>query len=99
MTVPSRERPRRPHLPQMSAGYYMQMHITDRDCRQGARMALERHHPGDPMTDARMFAPATQRNRDVILDVLREALPKSGIVLEIASGSGEHAVHFAQALP
>jgi hypothetical protein len=51
------------------------------------------------MTDARIYAPATQRNRDVILDVLRKVLPRSGLVLEIASGSGEHAVHFAQALP
>jgi hypothetical protein len=51
------------------------------------------------MTDARIYAPATQRNRDVILDVLRKILPPSGLVLEIASGSGEHAVHFAQALP
>jgi SAM-dependent methyltransferase len=51
------------------------------------------------MTDTRIHAPATQRNRDVILDVLRKTLPASGLVLEIASGSGEHAVHFAKALP
>lgn len=51
------------------------------------------------MTDARQFAPATQRNRDVILDVLRRTLPATGLVLEIASGSGEHAVHFAASLP
>jgi SAM-dependent methyltransferase len=49
--------------------------------------------------DARLFAPATQRNRDAILDVLRPVLPEAGTVLEIASGSGEHVVHFAQALP
>ena len=51
------------------------------------------------MTDPRQFAPATQRNRDVILDVLRRILPAQGLVLEIASGSGEHAVHFATHLP
>lgn len=51
------------------------------------------------MTDSRQFAPATQRNRDVILDVLRRTLPATGLVLEIASGSGEHAVHFAANLP
>ena len=51
------------------------------------------------MTDDRLFYPATQRNRDAILDVLRGVLPASGLVLEIASGSGEHVVHFAQALP
>lgn len=50
------------------------------------------------MTD-RLEYPATLRNRDAILDVLRDVLPQSGLVLEIASGSGEHAVHFAKALP
>lgn len=54
---------------------------------------------GQRTPDARLFAPATQRNRDAILDVLRRVLPASGRVLEIASGSGEHVVHFAQALP
>lgn len=49
--------------------------------------------------DARQFAPATARNREPILAVLREELPESGTVLEVASGTGEHAVHFAQALP
>jgi SAM-dependent methyltransferase len=43
-------------------------------------------------------APATYRNRDPILDVLKRVLPKDGLVLEIASGSGEHASYFAQAL-
>jgi hypothetical protein len=47
------------------------------------------------MTDHRQYAPATVRNRDFILDVLRDVLPKRGDILEIASGSGEHVVHFA----
>ncbi len=51
------------------------------------------------MSDARQHAPATHRNRDAILDVLRPVLPPAGLVLEIASGSGEHVVHFAGALP
>ncbi|MDB5686624.1 MAG: hypothetical protein JWR77_1213 [Rhizorhabdus sp.] len=51
------------------------------------------------MTDGRRHAPATERNRDPILTLLRRILPASGIVLEIASGTGEHAVHFAQGLP
>ncbi len=51
------------------------------------------------MIDRRLEYPATLRNRDVILDVLRGVLPSSGLVLEIASGSGEHVVHFARALP
>ena len=46
-----------------------------------------------------LHAPATQRNRDPILAELRRVLPPSGLVLEIASGSGEHAVYFAAALP
>ncbi|MFA7431320.1 MAG: DUF938 domain-containing protein [Rhodospirillaceae bacterium] len=44
-------------------------------------------------------APATERNRAPILDVLRRVLPPRGLVLEIASGTGQHAVAFAQALP
>lgn len=44
-------------------------------------------------------SPAVQRNRDPILDILREILPATGGVLEIASGGGEHAVHFAAGLP
>ena len=51
------------------------------------------------MSDHRQYAPATLRNRDFILDVLREVLPVRGEILEIASGSGEHVVHFAKSLP
>jgi len=47
----------------------------------------------------RREAPAAGRNRQPILDVLRTCLPDNGLVLEIASGTGEHAVHFARALP
>jgi len=54
---------------------------------QGAR-------PGD----ARAFSPASQRNRQPILEVLARVLPGSGLVLEVASGSGEHALWFAQHL-
>ena len=51
------------------------------------------------MTDQRRHAPATERNREAILAILRDVLPASGSVLEVASGTGEHAVYFAQALP
>jgi SAM-dependent methyltransferase len=44
-------------------------------------------------------SPAVSRNRDPILAVLRRVLPAHGTVLEIASGTGEHAVYFAAALP
>lgn len=40
-------------------------------------------------------APATLRNRDAILEVLRNILPASGKILEVASGTGEHIVYFA----
>ena len=62
------------------------------------------------MTDTRRFyeapasglkrsAPAALRNREPIRTVLAEWLPKSGLVLEIASGSGEHSVYFAEGFP
>jgi hypothetical protein len=51
------------------------------------------------MSDDRQYAPATLRNRDFIVDVLREVLPTMGVILEIASGSGEHIVHLARNFP
>ena len=51
------------------------------------------------MGDDRQYAPATLRNRDFILDVLRDVLPMTGVILEVASGSGEHIVHFARNFP
>lgn len=44
-------------------------------------------------------APSTLRNRDAIAGVLAKELPENGTVLEIASGSGEHAVYFAERFP
>lgn len=48
---------------------------------------------------ARRSAQAALRNREPIAQVLAEWLPKSGLVLEIASGTGEHAVYFAERFP
>jgi SAM-dependent methyltransferase len=56
--------------------------------------------PGEAASEAdKRHAPATLRNRDAIADVLRAALPGRGTVLEVASGSGEHVVHFARTFP
>jgi hypothetical protein len=49
--------------------------------------------------DARLYAPATQRSRIPILAVLRKFLPATGLVLEIASGTGEHSTYFAPHFP
>lgn len=49
--------------------------------------------------DRRLFAAATARNREPILAVLHRVLPPRGLVLEVASGTGEHAAWFAPRLP
>jgi SAM-dependent methyltransferase len=52
-----------------------------------------------PSEGARRSAPAALRNREPIAEVLGEWLPERGTVLEIASGTGEHAVYFAERFP
>lgn len=56
-------------------------------------------HVCERMPDLRRHAPATHRNREPIFAVLSRLLPAGGHVLEIASGSGEHASYFASRLP
>lgn len=55
--------------------------------------------PGEGGEAEKRHAPATLRNRDAIAAVLADWLPAAGTVLEIASGSGEHVVHFAEVFP
>jgi hypothetical protein len=53
----------------------------------------------DELPQGARCAPATRRNRDAILAVLRRHAPMTGQALQIAAGTGEHAVHFARAFP
>jgi cyclopropane fatty-acyl-phospholipid synthase-like methyltransferase len=54
---------------------------------------------GEKHPNGRWHSPAADRNKGPILDVLRRVLPPTGNVLEIGSGSGQHVIHFAEALP
>ncbi len=51
------------------------------------------------LPDGALASPASVRNTEPILQILRAHLPRSGHVLEIAAGSGQHAVAFSSALP
>jgi len=54
---------------------------------------------GDAAPPGARTSPSTARNRAPILEVLRRRLPSGATVVEIASGAGEHAAFFAQAMP
>ena len=62
-------------------------------------MTDRRFYEGPADAGARRSAPAALRNREPIAAVLTEWLPESGTVLEIASGTGEHAIWFAERFP
>lgn len=62
-------------------------------------MSERRFYEAPAGADARRSAPAASRNRDPIAEVLAEWLPLSGTVLEVASGTGEHAIWFAERFP
>lgn len=53
----------------------------------------------DALTDGRLVSPSAERNKAPIGEVLKRVLPASGLVLEISSGTGQHVVHFARAMP
>jgi Protein of unknown function (DUF938) len=52
----------------------------------------------DNSLDLRRYAPATERNREPILAILQQVLPSTGTILEISSGTGEHAIFMAPQL-
>ena len=54
---------------------------------------------GEKQADGKWFISAAERNKGPILDILARVLPRQGVVLEVASGTGQHVVHFAKALP
>ncbi|SRR5690349_16604577 len=54
---------------------------------------------GEKTARGKWSSPSAERNKGPIVDVLARVLPRHGLVLEIASGTGQHVVHFAKALP
>lgn len=61
--------------------------------------ALTASDGNEPPPEGARFSPAAERNRQPILDALRQVLPMQGHALEIASGTGQHAAWFAAGLP
>lgn len=58
-----------------------------------------RFEPSDVLPGGRIVSPSAERNKEPIAQVLMRLLPGPGDVLEVSSGTGQHVVHFAQAMP
>jgi len=57
-----------------------------------------RFEPADILPDGRVVSPSAERNKGPIAELLMRVLPEQGDVLEISSGTGQHVLHFAQAM-
>ena len=53
----------------------------------------------DNLAGGRLVSPSAERNKAPIAEVLKQSLPGQGLVLEVSSGTGQHVVHFARAMP
>jgi SAM-dependent methyltransferase len=62
-------------------------------------MSKMRFEPSDVLADGRIVSPSAERNKGPITEILIRVLPAQGDVLEISSGTGQHVLHFAQAMP
>ncbi|HEY4162343.1 MAG TPA: DUF938 domain-containing protein [Dongiaceae bacterium] len=58
-----------------------------------------RFEPADTLTDGRIVSPSAERNKGPITEILMRVLPAQGDVLEVSSGTGQHVLHFAHAMP
>ena len=74
-------------------------HCAGQNARSKCEMSDRRFYEGPAGADSRRSAPAASRNREPIAQVLEDWLPERGLVLEIASGTGEHALFFAERFP
>jgi hypothetical protein len=58
-----------------------------------------RCEPVDVFADGRLVSPSAERNKETIAKTLMRVLPAKGDVLEVSSGTGQHVLHFARAMP